>query len=73
MEVVDIRFEDIQGVQTLVYELEIEGEFTSETVVQLQGQTGRLDIDMMELHPRANDLSMWDSELHWMLLLHFST
>ena len=29
MEVVDIRFEDIQGVQTLVYEIEIEGDFTS--------------------------------------------
>ena len=29
MEVVDIRFEDIEGVQTLVYELDISGDFTS--------------------------------------------
>ena len=46
MEVVDIRFEDIQGVQTLVYEIEIEGDFTSgNSGATLQGQTGRLDIE----------------------------
>ena len=64
MEVVDIRFEDIQGVQTLVYEVEIEGEFTSgNSGATLQGQTGRLDIEYDGIDIlRASDLSMWDSE-----------
>ena len=64
MEVVDIRFETIQGTQTLVYELEIEGEFTSgNSGATLEGQTGKLDIEYDGTDIiRANDLSMWDSE-----------
>jgi len=64
MEVVDIRFEDIQGVQTVVYELDIEGEFTSgNSGATFEGVSGRLDIDYDGTDIlRANDLSMWDSE-----------
>ena len=64
MEVVDIRFETIQGTQTLVYEMDIEGEFTSgNSGATLQGQTGRLDIEYDGTDIlRASDLSMWDSE-----------
>ena len=64
MEVVDIRFEDIQGVQTLVYELDIEGEFTSgNSGATLEGQTGRLDIEYDGTDIlRVSDLAMWDSE-----------
>ena len=64
MEVVDIRFETIQGTQTLVYEIDIEGEFSSgNSGATLEGQTGRLDIDYDGTDIlRASDLSMWDSE-----------
>ena len=64
MEVVDIRFEDIQGVQTLVYELDIEGEFTSgNSGATLEGQTGRLDVEYDGTDIlRVSDLAMWDSE-----------
>ena len=64
MEVVDIRFEDIQGVQTLVYELDIEGEFSSGNGgASFEGVSGRLDIDYEGTDIlRVNDLSMWDSE-----------
>ncbi|MFL2981339.1 MAG: PKD domain-containing protein [Candidatus Poseidoniaceae archaeon] len=64
MEVVDIRFETIQGTQTLVYEMDIEGEFSSgNSGATLEGQTGRLDIDYDGTDIlRASDLSMWDSE-----------
>ena len=64
MEVVDIRFETIQGTQTLVYELDVEGEFTSgNSGATLEGQTGKLDIEYDGTDIiRANDLSMWDSE-----------
>ena len=64
MEVVDIRFETIQGTQTLVYEIDIEGEFSSgNSGATLEGQTGRLDIEYDGTDIlRASDLSMWDSE-----------
>ena len=64
MEVVDIRFETIQGTQTLVYELDIDGDFTSgNNGASFTGITGRLNIDYEGTDVlRANDLSMWDSE-----------
>ena len=64
MEVVDITFENIQGTQTLVYELEINGEFTSgNSGATLNGVTGRLDIDYEGTDIlRVNDLSLWKSD-----------
>ena len=64
MEVVDIRFEDIQGVQTLVYEIDIEGDFNSgNDGATFDGTTGRLEIEYDGTDIlRASDLSMWDSE-----------
>ena len=64
MEVVDIRFEDIEGVQTLVYELDISGDFTSgNSGASLTGISGRLDIDYRGTDIlRARDLSVWKSE-----------
>jgi len=42
MEVVDIKFETILGVNTLVYEVEIEGDFTSgNNGANFQGVSGR--------------------------------
>ena len=63
MEVVDIRFETIQGTQTLVYELDIDGEFTSgNSGATLEGVSGRLDIDYEGTDIlRASDLSVWES------------
>ncbi len=64
MEVTDIRFETIQGIQTLLYELTIEGEYSSgNNGATLEGTSGRLDIeyDGIDLL-RANDLAVWDSE-----------
>ena len=63
MEVVDIRFETIQGTQTLVYELDIDGEFTSgNSGATLEGVSGRLDIDYEGTDIlRARDLSVWES------------
>lgn len=63
-EVVDIRFEDIQGVQTLVYELDIEGEFSSgNSGATLEGASGRLDIDYEGTDIlRVRDLAVWESE-----------
>ena len=74
MEVVDIRFEDIQGVQTLVYEIEIEG-FTS-------GNSGlRYRVKLEDW--TSNTMELIFSELatfrcgiqhsHWMLSSHSST
>ena len=64
MEVVDIRFETIQGTQTLVYEVDIDGEFSSgNSGASLEGITGRLDIDYEGTDILlARDLSVWDSE-----------
>ena len=63
MEVVDIRFETIQGTQTLVYEVDIEGEFSSgNSGATLEGASGRLDIDYEGTDILlARDLSVWDS------------
>ncbi len=64
MEVTDIRFETIQGTQTLLYEVTIEGEYSSgNSGASLEGTSGRLDIeyDGIDLL-RANDLAVWDSE-----------
>ena len=63
MEVVDIRFETIQGTQTLVYELDIDGEFTSgNSGATLEGVSGRLDIDYEGTDIlRVSDLSVWES------------
>ena len=64
MEVTDIRFETIQGTQTLLYEVTIEGEYSSgNSGATLEGTSGRLDIeyDGIDLL-RANDLAVWDSE-----------
>ena len=63
MEVTDIKFVTIQGTQTLVYEITIEGEYTSgNNGATLEGTSGRLDIeyDGIDLL-RANDLAVWDS------------
>ena len=64
MEVVDIRFETIQGTQTLVYELDINGEFTSgNSGATLEGISGRLEIDYEGTDILlARDLSVWSSE-----------
>ena len=64
MEVVDIRFETIQGTQTLVYEVDIDGEFSSgNNGATLEGTSGRLDIDYEGTDILlARDLSVWDSE-----------
>jgi len=64
MEVVDIRFETIQGTQTLVYEVDIDGEFSSgNSGATLEGASGRLDIDYEGTDILlARDLSVWDSE-----------
>jgi hypothetical protein len=72
MEVTDIKFVTIQGTQTLVYELTIEGEYTSgNSGATLEGTSGRLDIeyDGIDLL-RANDLAVWDSE--FTLLVDFA-
>jgi len=64
MEVVDIKFETILGVNTLVYEVEIEGDFTSgNNGANFQGVSGRLDIqyegtDIL----RVSDLAVWKSD-----------
>ena len=62
-EVVDIRFETIQGIQTLVYEVDVEGEFSSgNSGATLEGISGRLDIDYEGTDILlARDLSVWDS------------
>ena len=64
MEVVDIRFETIQGTQTLVYEVDIDGEFSSgNSGATLEGISGRLDIDYEGTDILlVRDLSVWDSE-----------
>tara|TARA_B100000700_G_scaffold331658_1_gene466652 strand:- start:2978 stop:6505 length:3528 start_codon:yes stop_codon:yes gene_type:complete len=64
MEVVDIRFETIQGTQTLVYEMDISGEFTSgNNGATLEGNTGRLDIDYEGTDIiQVRDLAVWESE-----------
>ena len=64
MEVVDIRFETIQGTQTLVYEMDISGEFTSgNNGATLEGNTGRLDIEYEGTDIlRVRDLAVWESE-----------
>ena len=72
MEVVDIKFVTIQGTQTLVYEVSIEGTFTSgNNGATLEGTNGRLDIeyDGTDLL-RASDLAVWDSE--FTLLVEFA-
>ena len=63
MEVVDIRFEDIQGVQTLVYELDISGDFSSGNGgATLEGVSGRLDIEYEGTDIlRVRDLAVWES------------
>ena len=72
MEVTDIKFVTIQGIQTLVYELSIDGTFTSgNNGATLEGTSGRLDIvyegtDLL----RASDLAVWDSE--FTLLVEFA-
>ena len=63
MEVTDIRFETILGVQTLIYEVTISGDYSSgNSGASLEGTSGRLEIeyDGIDLL-RANDLAMWDS------------
>ena len=72
MEVVDIRFETIQGTQTLVYELDIDGEFTSgNSGATLEGVSGRLDIDYEGTDIlRASDLSVWESAFFLLSLIH---
>ena len=64
MEVVDIRFETIQGTQTLIYEMDISGDFTSgNNGASLEGYTGRLDIDYSGTDLlRVNDLAVWNIE-----------
>ena len=64
MEVVDIRFEDIQGSQTLVYELDISGDFTSGNWgATLEGVSGRLDIEYRGTDIiQVRDLATWESE-----------
>ena len=63
MEVTDIKFATIQGIQTLVYELSIEGEYTSgNNGATLEGTSGRLEIEYSGVDLlRANDLAVWDS------------
>ena len=64
MEVVDIDYVDIEGVTTLVYEVDIEGEFSSgNNGATFDGLTGRLEIEYEGTDfVRASDLSVWDSE-----------
>ena len=72
MEVKDIRFEMIQGTQTLVYEMEISGEFTSgNSGASLEGTSGRLDIEYDGIDIlRVRDLAVWTSEFS--LLVEFA-
>ena len=63
MEVTDIMFETILGVQTLVYELTIEGDYSSgNSGATLEGASGRLEIEYDGIDIlRASDLAVWDS------------
>ena len=72
MEVADIRFEMIQGTQTLVYEMAISGEFTSgNSGATLEGTSGRLDIEYEGVDLlRASDLAVWNMEFS--LLVEFA-
>ena len=69
MEVIDIRFEMIQGTQTLVYEMDIDGDFTSgNSGASLEGTTGRLDIEYDGIDIlRVRDLAVWNSEFSLMV------
>jgi hypothetical protein len=64
MEITDIRFEMIQGTQTLVYEMDISGDFTSgNSGATLEGTSGRLDIEYEGVDLlRASDLAVWNME-----------
>jgi hypothetical protein len=61
MEVTDIYFEDINGTQTLLYELTIEGDFTSgNNGAELDGYTGRVDVAYEGIDViRARDLATY--------------
>ncbi|MDP6870422.1 MAG: PKD domain-containing protein [Candidatus Poseidoniaceae archaeon] len=63
MEVTDIKFENIQGTQTLVYVVDISGSFSSgNSGANLEGTSGRLDIDYSGTDiVRVSDLATWDS------------
>ena len=60
----DILFIDIDGTQTLVYKLDIDGDFTSgNNGANLDGQTGRLDISYQgEDLIRVRDLAVVNSD-----------
>ena len=64
MEVVDIKFEVIENIQTLVYELDIQGDFTSgNNGASFQGVSGRLDIEYEGTDIiRVSDLAVWESD-----------
>ena len=64
MEIIDIRFEMIQGTQTLIYEMGISGDFTSgNNGASIEGYTGRLDVDYSGSDfLRVNDLAVWNIE-----------
>lgn len=61
MEVTDIYFEDINGTQTLLYELSVEGDFTSgNNGAELDGYTGRVDVTYEGIDViRARDLATY--------------
>ena len=64
--VTNILFMTLNGSQTLVYEVTIEGEFTTgNNGATLEGQTGRVDIDYDGIDIiRASDLSLVTSEFN---------
>ncbi|MGY8754823.1 MAG: PKD domain-containing protein [Candidatus Poseidoniales archaeon] len=64
MEVIDIVFIDIDGIQTLAYEVDIEGDFTSgNSGATLNNQNGRLEIEYDGIDIiRVRDLAVISSE-----------